>query len=135
MKKTLIFALILVGFSSVDDVNSAVAAWKRYVPGVHRLDLELVKSRIEESFDSLCTGCRYCDVCPEDIEVYKIIESYNHVLLKGGEGLGDRLKWHYGIMNLEALDRCTECGDCEAACTQHLPILERFEKIKDIYGK
>jgi len=123
----------LVGFRSVEDVNSAVKAWKRYAPGVHKLDLERMKSRITDSFDSLCTGCRYCNVCPENIEVYKFMESYNHVVLKEGEGLENRLKWHHGIMGIEDLERCTECGECEAACTQHLPILERFKEIKKIY--
>ncbi|MFC1537287.1 aldo/keto reductase [Gemmatimonadota bacterium] len=125
----------LVGFRSIDDVNSAVETWKRYVPGEQEVDLDRIKAHIEESFDNLCTGCRYCNVCPEGIEVYKFIESYNHEMLKEGEGLKDRLMWHYGMQDIEDLERCTECGECEAACTQRLPILERFEKIKDIYGK
>ncbi|MBN2288855.1 MAG: aldo/keto reductase [Candidatus Glassbacteria bacterium] len=125
----------LVGFSSVEDVKGAVAAWKSYDPTKHRLDLDKVKARIEESFDSLCTGCRYCRDCPEGIEVYKYLEAYNHVILKGGEGLGDRLRWHHGIENLDDLERCTGCGACEEACTQHLPILERFDRIRELYGK
>ncbi|MEA2063977.1 MAG: aldo/keto reductase [Gemmatimonadota bacterium] len=131
----------LVGFRSVEDVQSAVAAWKKWGngekedPGGREIDLERMKTHITDSFDSLCTGCRYCRVCPEDIEVYKFIEAYNHVLLNKGEELGERLKWHYAIFDLKDLDRCTECGACEDACTQHLPILERFEKIREIYGR
>jgi predicted aldo/keto reductase-like oxidoreductase len=45
------------------------------------------------------------------------------------------LKWHFGINDLKELDLCTECGNCEEACTQHLPILQRFEKMKQVYGK
>jgi len=124
----------LVGFRSVDDVRDAVRAWKNFNPA-QKIDLEQMKQHVEDSFDQLCTGCRYCKDCPQGIEVYKFIEAYNHVMLKSEESLNDRLKWHYGIDNLEELDLCTSCGECETACTQHLPILQRFEEIKKIYGK
>lgn len=123
----------LVGFRSVEDVRSAAAAWRRFDPELHSLDLDRIKAHVEDAFDSLCTGCRYCRDCPEGIEVYKFIESYNHVLIREGEGLHDRLKWHYGIEDAGQLDLCTSCGSCEQVCTQRLPILERFEQIRKAY--
>ncbi|MCE5270416.1 aldo/keto reductase [bacterium] len=123
----------LVGFRSLEDVASAVEAWRSWDPSAPRPDLETVKDQIQVSFDSLCTSCRYCRDCPQEIEVHKFMESYNHMVLKQGESLYDRLKWHHGLDDLSQLDRCTECGSCEAACPQHLPILERFEAIRKAY--
>ena len=57
------------------------------------------------------------------------MESYNHLLLKNGDSVANRLKWHWGA-KIDELEKCTECGKCERACTQHLPILERFEELK-----
>lgn len=124
----------LVGFRNLEDVESAVSAWRNFDPS-RRLDLDRLESEVERAFDQLCTACRYCRDCPEGIEVYKYMEAYNHLMLHGGESLYDRLKWHYGIDNLEELELCTECGQCEKACTQHLPILQRFEEMKRVYGK
>ncbi|HUU26336.1 MAG TPA: aldo/keto reductase [archaeon] len=125
----------LVGFSSIDEVQSAAAAWKKFVTGRHQIDLDRIKPHIEASFDRLCTACRYCRDCPEGIEVYKFIEAYNHMMLKKGEGLFERLADYYGINNLDQLELCTACGLCEEACPQHLPILKRFEEIKKARGK
>jgi len=124
----------LVGFRSLADVSSAVEVWKN-CDGSAVPDLERMKGESDQAFDSLCTACRYCKDCPEGIEVYKFIEAYNTLMLKGGESLDERLRDYYGIDNLDALEVCTSCGQCEQACTQHLPILERFEEIKRVYGR
>ena len=125
----------LVGFRNIEDVNTACDAWEKFDPAKNKIDIDYLKKHIESSFDRLCTGCQYCRDCPQDIAVYKYIESYNHLMLKGGESLEDRLKWHYGLSNIDDLDRCTECGNCEDMCTQHLPIIERLNEIKRVYGK
>ena len=124
----------LVGFRNVEDVKSAAEAWRNYDPQLYGLELEGMKKYIESSFDKLCTGCKYCRDCPQGIEVYKFVESYNHMVLQEGESIRDRLKWHYGIDDLGQLELCTSCGACEDACTQHIPILERFEEIKKAYS-
>jgi predicted aldo/keto reductase-like oxidoreductase len=123
----------LVGFRNIDDLRSAVGAWKNFGSAM-KIEIEKMKQHVEDSFDRLCTGCQYCKDCPQGIEVYKYIEAYNHLMLKSEESLQDRLKWHYGIENLHELDLCTACGECEKACTQQLPILERLDEIKRIYG-
>ena len=118
----------LVGFRHDADVDSAVAAVDAYRPYTPE-EVENIRRRVQGDYNTLCTSCMYCKGCPEDIPVWKFMESYNHILLEQGEKAADRLKWHWGT-SLDELQRCTECRQCEEACTQHLPILERFEELK-----
>ncbi len=118
----------LVGFRNKDDVDSAVAAVESFKP-YSKEQINNLKKRVEENFNHLCTSCMYCDVCPEKIPVWMFMESYNHLKLKGAEDVGSRLKWHWGT-DISELDKCTLCRKCEKACTQKLPILDRFEELK-----
>lgn len=122
----------LVGFTKVEDVRTAVATIDSFLP-LSDEERACIEKHIEENFDDLCTTCNYCQGCPMGIPVAKFIEAYNHYLLNGDpQEVFNRLKWHWGIMDLELLEKCTQCGQCENQCTQKLPILERFKKIKGL---
>ncbi len=118
----------LVGFRNEADVDSAVQAVENYQPYIPE-EIHNVRKRVEGDFNSLCTSCMYCNVCPEEIPVWTFLETYNHLMLDGGESVANRLKFHWGG-SIEELEHCTECLACETACTQHLPIMERFEELK-----
>jgi predicted aldo/keto reductase-like oxidoreductase len=118
----------LVGVGNVKEVREALHAVETY-RGVDEAHIKKIRDSFRESFLDLCTGCQYCDHCPEKIPVPKLMDAYNHLKLKGKkEAALDRLKWHWNIPAREA-GRCTECGQCEEACTQHLPIIKRLKEI------
>lgn len=121
----------LAGLSTTAQLAEAVRAVDGFVPRSPE-ELARIRGGLKESFDALCTGCQYCDHCPEDIPVPRFMDAYNHRVLEGeGKALVDRLRWHWGIPpDTDWLDRCTACGACVEACTQHLPILERFDLIR-----
>lgn len=120
----------LVGFRNDADVDSAMHAIDHYQPYSPQ-EIQRIRTKVEKDFNSLCTTCMYCNVCPEEIRVWTFMESYNQHVLKGGESVSNRLKYHWAN-KIEELERCTQCRRCEEACTQHLPILERFEELKNI---
>ena len=121
---------VLVGFRNVEDVRSAARAVERFEPTSVDKMVEMRKG-IEGAFDKLCTTCDYCRDCPESIRVSSFMEAYNHHMLYGDFGkVTGRLRWHWGIEDLSALERCSECRQCEEQCTQKLPILERFEHMR-----
>ncbi len=118
----------LVGFGNVDEVKQALEAMDGFEP-YSKEKLEEIKSRAAGSFEGICTGCQYCDDCPEGVPIPKLMDAYNHKLLRGSdEEILDRLKWHWGISADEAA-ACVECGQCEEACTQHLDIINRLNYI------
>jgi predicted aldo/keto reductase-like oxidoreductase len=106
----------------------AVNGFKPLVPETVRRIRESVRS----AFNELCTGCAYCDECPQGIPIPKLMDAYNQFMLTGGKkDIVNRLAWHWGILQeRNYLDRCTECGACEKACTQHLPIIKRLKEIR-----
>jgi predicted aldo/keto reductase-like oxidoreductase len=58
-----------------------------------------------------------------------LMEAYNHKRLRGSDAaVTERLAWH-GSVGPEEAAKCTACGRCEEACTQHLPIIKRLEEI------
>jgi len=124
----------LVGFSSVAQVDEAVATVEGFSPYPPE-HIERVKANLSASFDGFCTGCGYCLPCPASLEIPKLMDVYNQGILEGTEqAMRDRLKWHWS-MAPEVAAECLKCGQCEAECTQHLPIMERLEAIAALAGK
>jgi predicted aldo/keto reductase-like oxidoreductase len=118
----------LVGFSNMAQLDEALGAVEDYRE-VSEAELEVLKARVTSSFEGVCTGCGYCDTCPQDIAIPKYMDAWNQRIFTGkDEAVTDRLKWHWGIPATGA-SACISCGQCETACTQHLPIIERLAAI------
>lgn len=118
----------LVGFGEKEEIKEAVNAVDGYKE-ISQEDLDRIKKSNKESFNELCTGCFYCNYCPQDIPIAKLMEAYNYKKLYGTDfDVLERLKWHWGIPP-SAAERCTECSQCESACTQHLPIINCLKEI------
>jgi len=109
----------------IDDAVKAVEGLKE------RPAKEIVTAYGEKgaSFNDLCTGCGYCKGCPVDIPIPKFMDAYNQLIFTGKEKkCTDQLKNTWGL-KAEGAKECIACGHCETECTQHLPIIERLERI------
>lgn len=119
----------LVGFSSTAEIDQAVRVAESFRPLAPERHEE-IKKQITSQFDGFCTGCGYCLPCPQGLQIPKLMDAYNLRILQGpaAEHITSRLKWHWCI-EAETAAGCTGCGQCEAQCTQHLPIMERLQEI------
>ena len=123
--------LALVGFASTHEIDQAIAAVENFTPYPAEHS-ETLKARISASFNGFCTGCGYCLPCPVNVQIPKLMDAYNQKVLGGGDkSILDRLKWQWDIAPDQAA-ACTQCGQCEEACTQHLEIQERLAYIASL---
>ena len=121
-------SVALVGFQNEDQIKECLKAVENYKPRTAK-ELEDLKAGVNASFEGICTGCAYCDNCPEGIPIPQYMDAYNQKLLtKSSSAISDRLKWHWSI-GPEKAANCTACGECERACTQHINIIERLREI------
>lgn len=118
----------LLGVGNRQHLHDALKAVEGYRE-IPALEIERIKGGISEAFQDLCTGCQYCESCPEGIPVSKFMGAYNMKQLYGkDQGVLDMLKWHWNLPAEEA-EKCIGCGQCEDLCTQHLSIVKRLEEI------
>jgi predicted aldo/keto reductase-like oxidoreductase len=124
-------SVTLVGIADQQQLQAAVRA----VEGRHPISAEArlrMQTAARQSFNDLCTGCAYCDGCPQGLPIAKLMDAYNQFQLSGkGVDIANRMNWHWGLLKQgHHLADCTACGQCEAACTQHLPIIERLRTVR-----
>ena len=125
--------LSLVGFGNRAHVRDALSAVERF-EREGAMNLEEVMPEVDTSFEGICTGCQYCDNCPEGIPIPKLMDAYNHKILFDDEKqVVSRLK-NYWNVDPALAERCIECGQCEDECTQHLPIIARLAEITRLAG-
>ena len=116
--------MTLSGMGDMNMMNDNLSYMKDFQPLTEK-EMEAVEKvcQILRSIDLIpCTECRYCtEVCPKGIPIPTLFECLNNKKLYVG--------WDaYGFYNsyiakdgCRASD-CLECGACEEACPQHLPI-------------
>ena len=78
-----------------------------------------------------CTGCDYCQVCPQKVAISEIFRVRNQLEQDGNyAGAGAAYK-ALGDRNAAA---CVKCGACVSECPQHLEIPDLLEKIHKSLG-
>ncbi len=126
----------LSGMSTLEQVEDNMRVFKDFKPlsedetnAIKRAQKIMAESDIVQ-----CTGCGYCEkVCPQGIGIAGSMTALNYFI-----NFGDPYAANYQLgfvvrfnMGKKLPSECIQCGACESACPQNLPILDCFERIQN----
>ncbi len=118
----------LSGMSTIAEVEENVRAMNN-LHTITEADKDAIAGHLSGGLNALCTGCGYCDACPQDINIPQLMDCYNQfILTKDKKQIDNRAAFHWRMDKSQA-QRCIECGYCEEKCTQKLPIIDRLKQI------
>jgi len=125
----------LVGFTTTEHIDTACRAVENARPFTDA-DIDRIRRHVTGNMDRLCTGCGYClDRCPRDIPIDSYMQYYNETILaqksdkEMAAGLEFQHNWGLLSHTKTRAEECVRCGRCELACTQHLDVINRLERL------
>jgi predicted aldo/keto reductase-like oxidoreductase len=123
----------LSGMSTMAHVeeNLRVASDGRSLDSDERRLVDEQLQRLKAMADAYCTGCNYCQPCPEKVNIPRVFRLYNDARVYGFHDAArkDYARWaKQAPKNQLQADACTECGLCEEKCPQHIPIREQLKQ-------
>lgn len=128
---------VLSGMSTVEQMKDNLSYMKEFRP-LDEKEQGVIR-RAQEALASVqsipCTGCHYCTAgCPQQIPIPEIFAARNRQLLweqmeKGAE------EYRRAISKGGCASDCVACGQCEDACPQQIPVIERMRECAENFGK
>lgn len=123
-------ASVLAGFDTPEHVYAATAyetasdAEKDYA--------SVLAGAPKHSFGGgQCTYCGHCAPCPKKIDIAMVNKLYDLAVMQ--DEVPATVRAHYQGLKANAAD-CIGCKSCESRCPFHVPVAERMEKTRRLFG-
>ncbi|MHA1127312.1 MAG: 4Fe-4S dicluster domain-containing protein, partial [Candidatus Heimdallarchaeota archaeon] len=88
-------------------------------------------NEVKGKTDNICTSCKYCEPCPDKVEISFIFRA---LIMAEVYGDVEKAKLHYSKIGEKdwppgkQADACVECGECEPKCPQKIQIIDQLKK-------
>ncbi|MBQ8187647.1 MAG: aldo/keto reductase [Clostridia bacterium] len=105
---------------SSDDTAFSAEEWEQ---------LGAAMEEIKKFSELYCTGCKYCQPCPVEINIPRIFEIWTYYNVYGLKDHAKNMMKDYLHHGGKTFADCKKCGICEQKCPQHLAIRENLEKV------
>ena len=124
-------AVVLSGCNEKEQIDENLRIFDTVEPGIMDEEELQLMDNVREAYLSRtkigCTGCRYCMPCPNGVNIPGIFSAWNNHSL-----YNTALKNDWDLKQIRekdsGADRCVSCGACEAACPQHLGIIDGLQQ-------
>ena len=122
-------SMVLSGCNEAGQIDENLRIFDTVEPGIMSEEELKLMDDVREAYISRtkigCTGCRYCMPCPNNVNIPGVFSAWNNWSLYNTDPKTD---WMFNMIrnNNSGADNCVGCGACEAACPQHLNIIENL---------
>ena len=95
--------------------------------------IENAKQMLKKKMKVGCTACEYCMPCTAGVNIPKNFSLYNFSSMY--DDLETYSKQYNSLDKGLRASACIECGKCEKACPQHLPIRSLLKEVNKTLGR
>ena len=124
--------MALSGMTTMEHLeeNAKLAEGADSVTPEERQALIAKSEAVKELSDLYCSGCMYCDVCPEGIQPGRIFQLYIQHKVWGFSAAVKRRLTMGGRWGMKATPAsCTECGNCAQHCPQKIDVPGELKRV------
>ncbi len=133
-------ALSGMGSDEMLDDNLSITSGEDYdqLTKKDRESIDSISTRFKELCDLVCTQCKYCQPCPNEVNISFIFNALQRYQIYG---LRDQAKHLYSLIGTtpwaagENASACEECGECLEKCPQGIEIIEQLKKAHEILSE
>ncbi|MGY5864134.1 MAG: aldo/keto reductase [Candidatus Thorarchaeota archaeon] len=126
-------ALSGMGSEEMLDDNLAIISREDYnrISEKEKESIDGIAERFKEMCDNICTQCKYCQPCPNDVNISLIFEELQRYQIYGDR---ESAKRYYSLIGKmpwapgKDATACEECGECLEKCPQNIEIIEQLKK-------
>lgn len=124
-------SLLLSGMSTMEQVVQNLESAERSGPGtLTEEELDLI-AQVRDAYKALgpipCTDCKYCLPCPNGVNIPRVFEIYNELMMYGNDQRAQMI-YNTFVDAEERADNCIECGECLEQCPQQIEIPDWLAK-------
>ncbi len=131
-------SVVLSGMSRMRQVEENLQYADASRPGLLTPPELAVVDRVREAYRKLClvscTGCNYCQPCPNGLNIPLMFELYNaghmYDVLKHVRDM-----YNHWVEPGKRAENCLKCQECESKCPQHLPISDLLEQVSLVFDQ
>ena len=124
---------VLSGMSNMEQLDDNTSYMQNFQP-LNEQETDLISrvvDTITKNIDIPCTACHYCTgKCPQHIAIPQYFGLMN-VIKQLGESQFPNSRLYYNLLTKKhgKASDCIQCGQCEAMCPQHLPIIDNLVRM------
>jgi predicted aldo/keto reductase-like oxidoreductase len=127
-------SLVLSGMSTLTQVKENVVSAGRSGAGLLTGEELALVARVRDEYNRLtpipCTDCKYCQPCPNGVNIPANFAVYNEAVMFNSLGHG-RTAYNRWLPEAERADQCLKCGECESQCPQKIEIMQWLPKVHE----